>query len=159
VIQVLSMGKEAKKIIAVNKNAFRSYIFIEKIEAGIQLQGTEVKSIRAGKISLKGNYAYVRNNEIFVKNIHIRPYEYGNVHNHDPLRERKILLHRREINKLAGKINERGLTLVVIRVYLSGGKVKLELALSKGKTSRDKRDDIKKREAKIDISRAMKQKY
>ena len=150
------MKKTEKRVIAINRKASRSYIILEKIEAGVVLVGTEVKSVRAGKVSLAESYGFVKNNEVFLKNMHIRPYEYGNVHNHDPLRIRKLLLHRSEIERLSGKINERGLTLIATKIYLSSGKVKVELALAKGKIGRDRREDVKKREAKLEIARAMK---
>ena len=150
------MKKEDKKILALNKDAKRAYVLLEKFEAGIVLQGTEVKSLRIGKVSLKGSYAYIQNEEIYIKDMHISPYEYGNINNHDPLRVRKLLLHKREIVRLSGKIKEKGLTMVITKLYLSSGKVKVEIALAKGKTFQDRREDIKGKEAKRDIDRAMK---
>jgi SsrA-binding protein len=144
------------KNLAVNKNAARSYILIDKYEAGIELKGTEVKSIKAGNVSLKECYGFIKNGEVFVKKMHIKPYEQGNINNHDPMRIRRLLLHKHEIEKLATKVLERGCTLVVTRLYLAKGRVKMEIALAKGKNVGDKRQDVKKREAKRDIARAMK---
>ena len=144
------------KNVAVNKNATRSFILIEKFEAGLELKGTEVKSIKAGNVSLKESYGFIKNGEVFIKKMHIKPYEQGNINNHDPMRTRKLLLHKSEILKLDSKVQERGLTLVVTRLYLSKGRVKAEIALAKGKNVGDKREDVKKREAKRDIERAIK---
>ena len=154
------MSENEKKVIAVNKKASRAYILLERFEAGIALQGTEVKSLRAGEVSLKESFAFVKNEEVFIKNMHIKPYKHGNINNHDPLRLRKLLLHKGEIQRLTGKVQERGLTLVITKIYLNErGKVKVELALAKGKSTHDKRQDIKKREAGRDIARALKKNF
>lgn len=136
----------AKKIIAKNRKAYHDFRIFEKFEAGIELKGTEVKSIRAGKVNLRDGFARVMKGEIFLMNMHISPYEHGNIHNHDPLRTRKLLMHKKEINRLIGKISQRGLTLVALSVYLKRGKVKVELGLGKGKKQHDKRETIKKRD-------------
>ncbi len=136
----------AKKIIAKNRKAYHDFRISEKFEAGIELRGTEVKSIRAGKVNLLDGFARVMKGEIFLMNMHISPYDHGNIHNHDPLRTRKLLMHKKEINRLIGKISQRGLTLVALSVYLKRGKVKVELGLGKGKKQHDKRETIKKRD-------------
>jgi len=126
--------KTAVRTVAVNKHVSHDYEILERFEAGMALQGSEVKSIRDGRISLKESYAEVKNGEVFLVKCHVSPYEAANIFNHDPLRDRKLLLHRREIKRLAGKIQERGLTLVPTRVLISDrGKIKLELALVRGK--------------------------
>ena len=140
------------KIVAVNKHVSHDYQVLESFEAGMALAGSEVKSIRDGRISLKESYAELRNNEVYHVKCHISPYEAANIFNHDPLRDRKLLLHRREIRRLTGKIQERGLTLVPTRVLISDrGKIKLELALAKGKREYEKREAIKKRDTDREI--------
>ena len=135
------------RVIAKNKKAFFNYELIETLEAGISLLGSEVKSIREGKISLKESYAEIKEGEVFLINCHISPYNPANIFNHDPLREKKLLLHRREIKRLIGKIKEKGLTLVPVRVLLNDkGKVKVEIALAKGKRVYQKRDAIRQRD-------------
>ncbi len=136
----------ARKIIAQNRKARHDFQISEKFEAGIELKGTEVKSIRAGKVNLRDGFARVMKGEIFLMNMHISPYDHGNIHNHDPLRTRKLLMHKKEINRLIGKISQRGLTLVALSVYLKRGKVKVEVGLGKGKKQHDKRETIKKRD-------------
>ena len=136
----------ARKIITQNKKAYHDFQISEKFEAGIELKGTEVKSIRAGKVNLRDGFARVMKGEIFLMNMHISPYDHGNVHNHDPLRTRKLLFHKKEINRLIGKISQRGLTLVALSVYLKNGRVKVELGLGKGKKKHDKRETIKKKD-------------
>jgi SsrA-binding protein len=141
------MGSQAVKLIAKNKKAFFNYEILETYEAGISLVGSEVKSIREGRISLKESYAEIKEGEVFLVNCHVSPYEASNRFNHEPLRERKLLLHRREIKRLTGKIQERGLTLVPTKVQINDkGKVKVELALAKGKRVYQKRETIRERD-------------
>ncbi len=135
------------RIIAKNKKAFFNYEILEKYETGISLLGSEVKSIREGRISLKESYAEIKRGEIFLINCHINPYEAANRFNHDPLRERKLLLHRREIKRLTGKVKEKGLTLIPTKVFISNqGKVKVEISLGKGKKVYQKREIIRERD-------------
>ncbi|MGE5497107.1 MAG: SsrA-binding protein SmpB [Syntrophothermus sp.] len=135
-----------EKDIAVNRKARHEYSVIQTFEAGIVLQGTEVKSIRQGKANLVDSYAAVKEGEVWLFNAHISVYDQGSINNHDPLRTRKLLLNRSEIRKLIGKVKEKGLTLIPLRIYLKGGRVKVELALAKGKKIYDKREDIAKRD-------------
>ena len=135
------------KQIAENRKARHDYHIEETIEAGIALQGTEVKSLRLGRVNLRDSFALVQNGEVFLHGVHISPYEQGNRFNHDPLRVRKLLLHKREIRRLAAKVQEQGYTLVPTKLYFKNGKCKVELALAKGKKLYDKRDSIAKREA------------
>jgi len=151
------MPKGRGKIVAQNKKAFHDYFIEETYEAGIVLQGTEIKSIRAGRANLKDAYARIEKGEVFLHNMHISPYEQGNRYNHDPLRTRKLLLHRKEINKLIGETKEFGYSLVPLKIYLKDGFAKVELALAKGKKKYDKREDLKKKEAKRDIERAFRE--
>ncbi|MDX2100292.1 MAG: SsrA-binding protein SmpB [Leptolyngbyaceae cyanobacterium bins.59] len=145
------------KIIADNRQARFQYEILEALEAGIELRGTEVKSIRAGRANLKDGFALVRNGEIWLHNVHVSPHETTNqVYNHDPRRTRKLLLHREEIRKLIGKTEQQGLTLVPLKLYFKRGKVKVEIALVRGKKLHDKREDIKKRDDKRQMERAMK---
>ncbi len=144
------------KLIAKNPVARHNYDIEETIEAGIVLTGTEIKSIRSGKVNLKESYAGIRNGEVFVYSMHISPYEHGNIFNRDPLRDRKLLLNRREINKLIGKIQTKGYTLVPVSLYFKNNIVKLELGIGKGKKLYDKRDDIAKKDAQRRIERALK---
>jgi SsrA-binding protein len=146
---------EGVKILADNRKARHDYFFLETFEAGIVLSGTEVKSAKAGKVQLRDAYAAVKNNELWLHNAHISPYEQGNRWNHDPTTVRKLLVHRHEINKLIGKTREKGLTLVPTKVYLKNGRVKAEIALAKGKQNYDKRETIKKREAEAEAKAAM----
>ncbi len=140
------------KTLAVNKAAHRDYAFLETFEAGLVLRGSEVKSVREGRVSLKESYGEVRGGEVFLVKCHISPYEAANIFNHDPLRDRKLLLHRREIKRLTGKVQERGLTLVPTRVFLSDrGHVKVEVALARGRREYEKRDIIKKRDMDREI--------
>ncbi len=144
--------KSAARTVAVNKHVSHDYTIIEKFEAGLALQGSEVKSIREGRISLKESYAEVKNGEVFLVKCHVSPYEAANIFNHEPLRDRKLLLHRREIKRLAGKTQERGLTMVPMRVLISDrGKIKLELALVRGKREYEKREALKKRDTDREI--------
>ena len=146
------------KIIAENRKARHDYAIHETYETGIALVGTEVKSLRAGKANLKDSYAAVtKSAEVYLYNMHISPYEQGNQFNHEPLRDRKLLLHKLEIKKLIGKTREKGFTLVPLKLYFSHGKVKVELALATGKKNYDKRQSLAERAAKRDIDRAMKE--
>lgn len=147
------------KLIAKNPTAKHNYTIIDTIETGIVLTGTEIKSIRAGKVNLKDSYAAIKNGEVFIFSMHISPYEHGNIFNKDPLRERKLLLNKREINKLVGLINQKGYTLVPISLYFKGSLVKLELGIGKGKKLYDRREDMAKKDAEMKIRRAMKQSY
>ena len=144
------------KLIAKNSQAYHNYEIIDKIEAGIVLTGTEIKSIRNGKVNIKDSYANVKNNEVFIYGMHISPYEFGNIYNKDPLRTRKLLLNRREINKLIGLVTQKSLSLVPISLYFKGNKVKVELGIGKGKKLYDKRNDIAKKDAERKIERALK---
>ena len=145
------------KVIAQNKKARFEYFIEDTYEAGIELYGTEVKSIRAGKINLKESYADIKNGEVFVYNMHISPYEMGNIYNKDPLRVRKLLLHKREIRKLIGLKQQQGYTLVPLKIYFKNSKVKVELALAKGKKIYDKRHDIAKKDAERRMQQAVRE--
>jgi len=135
-----------KKVLTTNKKAYHDYSIIQTIEAGIALKGTEVKSIRDRNISLKDGFCFIRNGEIFLRNVHISHYSFGNRINHEPLRERKLLLHKREILKLHAKIKEKGFTLIPLKVYIKKGRMKVELGLVKGKRLYDKKEAIRKRD-------------
>lgn len=148
--------EENRKVVARNKFAKALYDIEEVFETGIALLGTEVKSLRAGNANLRDSYADIRNGEIFLQNAHIAPYAFGNRVNHDPLRQRKLLLHKREIKKLIGKIEQRGYTLVPLEVYFKNGKAKVALALAKGKKTVDKRESIKRKEQQIEMERLRK---
>lgn len=145
-----------KKIVANNKKARHDYFIQDVYEAGIVLTGTEIKSVRASNLNLKDSFAKVYNGEVFVYNMHISPYEQGNRYNQDPLRPKKLLLHKKEIRKLDQSTSQDGLTLIPLDVYFIKGKAKLSLAIAKGKRLYDKRDDIAKRDAKRDIDRRIK---
>lgn len=151
------MAKEVKKVIAQNKKARHDYFIEQTIETGIVLSGTEVKSIRLGKVNLKDSYAGIKDGEVFVYGMHISPYEQGNIFNKDPMRDRKLLLHRYEINKLIGYIQQKGMALVPTQLYFLNGKVKLELGIGKGKKLYDKREDIAKKDAEREIDRRLKE--
>jgi SsrA-binding protein len=151
------LAKDSIKVIAQNRKARHDYFVEETIEAGIVLAGTEVKSIRLGKVNLRDSYADVRNGEVFVNNMHISPYEKGNISNKDPMRSRKLLLHKREINRLLGYVQQKGLTLIPLRVYLKGDLVKLELAVARGKKQYDRRQDIARRDAQRAMDRAFRE--
>ena len=145
------------KIITQNRRARHEYLILDAIEAGIELKGTEVKSLRQGKANLKDSYARVEKGQVQLYNMHISAYEQGGVHNHDPERVRKLLLHKYEIKKLIGRVQERGLTLVPLKVYFnSSGKAKVELALAKGKRVFDKREDMARKAAQMEIERGLK---
>jgi SsrA-binding protein len=149
------MQERGEKVIASNRKARHDYTILDTYEAGIMLQGTEVKSLRMGRASLVDAFATVDDGEIFLRNVHIPQYTQGSWTNHEARRTRKLLLHRSEIERLIGKTREGGLTLVPLRLYFSDGKVKVELALAKGKKSYDKRHDLAKRDAQREISRAV----
>ncbi|MEG6612952.1 SsrA-binding protein SmpB [Pseudoclostridium thermosuccinogenes] len=152
------MVKDEIKIVAQNKKARHDYFIEQTLEAGIVLSGTEVKSIRQGKVNLRDSYAYIdKNGEVILSGMHISPYEQGNIFNKDPLRDRKLLLHRYEINRLIGYTQQKGLTLVPVQLYFKKGKVKLELGVARGKKLYDKREDIAERDAKREIDRKMKE--
>jgi SsrA-binding protein len=151
----VAMADRGIKPIAENRRARHDYHLLDRFEAGLVLTGTEVKSLRDARVSLAQSYADVRDGEIWLIGAHIDEYAQGNVANHEPERDRKLLLHRREIDSLIGQVNEKGLTIVPTRMYFKGGRVKLELAVARGKEQRDKRRDIAKRDAQRDIERAM----
>ena len=148
-------NKTTEKIICQNKLARRNYFIDDTYEAGIVLAGTEVKALREGRGNMKDSYAQVKNGEVFVYDMHISPYSHGNRSNHISMRVRKLLLHKREIKKLYGKSNERGLTLIPLKMYFKNGKVKLELGVGKGKKLYDKREDIRRRDDMRDAQRDM----
>lgn len=148
-------AKSGIKIAAENRKARHDYHIHETYEAGIALTGTEVKSIRAGRVNLKDSYAHVENGEMMISQMHISPYEQGNIFNHEPMRKRKLLMHKREILKLFGKTREKGYSLVPLKLYFTRGKVKVQIALASGKKNYDKRQDIAARDAKRDMERAM----
>lgn len=150
------MSKESVKLIANNKKAYHDYFILDTYEAGIALHGTEVKSLRMGKCSIKESFIRIENGEVFIYGMHISPYEKGNIFNKDPLRVKKLLLHKAEINKLLGKIKEKGMSVVPLKVYLKGSLVKVEIGLSKGKKLYDKRDDIAKKDQKREAERDFK---
>jgi SsrA-binding protein len=141
---------------SLNRQAYHNYLILDTFEAGMVLQGTEVKAIREGKVNLKDSYGLVKNGEIWLLNCHISPYSHGNRMNHDPLRTRKLLLHRNEIRKLIGKTTEKGLTLVPLKIYFKNGKAKCAIALAKGKKLFDKRETEKKKTANREAQQAMK---
>jgi SsrA-binding protein len=146
------------KVIAQNKKAYHDYFVEERIECGIALFGTEVKSIRLGKVNLKESWAQIRKNEVWVEGMHISPYEQGNIYNRDPLRDKKLLLHRNEIRKLDSQVMRQGYTLVPLELYLKDGRVKMELGVCRGKQVHDKRDTIAKRDSDREIRRAFREK-
>lgn len=145
-----------EKLIAKNPVAYHNYTINDKLEAGLVLTGTEIKSIRAGKVNLKDSYVSIKNNEAYIYGMHISPYEHGNIFNKDPLRTRKLLLNRREINKLLGLTTQKGITLVPIKLYFKNSFVKLELGIGKGKKLYDKREDMAKKDAQRKIQRTLK---
>ena len=144
------------KLVANNKKAYHDYFVDEKIEAGLVLHGTEVKSLRMGKCSIKESFIRIENGEMFVYGMHISPYEKGNIFNKDPLRTKKLLLHKSEINKLTGKIKEKGFTIVPLQVYFKDGKAKMEIGLCRGKKLYDKRQDIAKKDMKREAEKEFK---
>ena len=152
------MGKDTRRLIANNKKAWHDYFIEEKYEAGIELVGTEVKSIRQGHCSIKEAFIRIdKNNEVQLYGMHVSPYEKGNIFNKDPMRVKKLLMHRYEINKLAGKIAEKGYTLVPLQVYFREGKVKVEIGLAKGKKLYDKRESIAKKDQRRELEREFKE--
>ena len=150
------MAKEELKLVANNKKAYHDYFIEEKYEAGLVLHGTEVKSLRMGKCSIKEAFIRIENGEVFIYGMHISPYEKGNIFNKDPLRVRKLLLHKSQIQKLIGNSAEKGYTIVPLQVYFSNGRAKIEIGLAKGKKLYDKRQDMAKRDAKREMERALK---
>ena len=153
------MGAESIKLIANNKKAYHDYFIEEVMECGIVLSGTEIKSIRGGKVNLKEAYAVIRNGEAFICGMHISPYEQGNIYNKDPLRDRKLLLHRREIYRLLGLIQQKGLTLVPTEIYLLNGRAKLGLAVARGMKLYDKRDAMAAKDTAREIDRRLKESF
>ena len=152
----MAQAKAPQKLIANNKKAYHDYFIDETYEAGIALHGTEVKSMRMGKCSIKESFIRIENGEIFVYGMHVSPYEKGNIFNKDPLRVKKLLMHKYEINKLAGKVAEKGYTLVPLQVYFKDGRVKTEVGLARGKKLYDKRQDIAKKDQRREMEREMK---
>ncbi len=146
------------KIACENRKARHDFFIHETYEAGIELRGTEVKSLRGGRANLKDSYAEVKDGEIWVEHMHISPYEQGNIFNHDPLRRRRLLMHKKEILKLFGKTREKGFTLVPLKIYFKNGRAKMELALASGKHNYDKRDALAEKSARRDIERALRDK-
>ena len=155
------MAKEKKPdtTVAQNKKAYHDYFVLEKLEAGLELFGTEVKSIRMGKINLKDSWCFVKDGEMFVNGMHISPYEHGNIFNRDPRRTRRLLMHKREIMRLFGKVKQDGYALIPLSVYLKGSRVKVNVGLCKGKKLYDKRQSAAEKDAKRQIDRAMKERY
>lgn len=151
------MSNGYEKPLARNRRASYDYFIEDTVEAGVVLQGTEIKSIRAGRINLQDAHARIDNGEAFIINMHISPYEQGNRHNHDPTRTRKLLLHRKEIDKLVGLTQRQGFTLVPLRVYIKNGFAKILIGVGKGKKRHDKREDLKQKQMKRDIDRAMRE--
>jgi len=145
-----------ENIASTNRKAYHDYFIQETFEAGIVLLGTEVKSLREGKANLKDSHVLIKDNEAFLLNCHISPYTHGNLQNHDPLRTRKLLLHRREINKLWGALSQQGLTLIPLKIYFKKGKAKVEIGLAKGKRKYEKREAIKEKEADREMQRYLK---
>jgi len=151
------VNKDEIKIVCENRKARHDYFIEETFEAGILLTGTEVKSLRASRVNLKDSFARIENGEVMLHQVHISPYEQGNRFNHDPLRTRKLLLHRSEINRLTGKMQQQGLTLIPLKIYFTRGLAKIELALAKGKKLYDKREDIAERDAKREVERHLRE--
>ena len=151
------MAKDTNKPIANNRKAFHDFFIEDKFEAGIELRGTEVKSMRAGRANLKDSYCVVRDEQVYIVGLHISPYEQGNIHNVDPDRERRLLLHKREIRTLIGKTREKGFTLIPTRLYFRGSRVKVEFGLAKGKQLYDKRRDMADRDARREMERGFRE--
>jgi SsrA-binding protein len=149
--------KASDRLLAENRKASHDYFFLEVLEAGVALLGTEVKSIREGRVNLRDSYGRVENGEVFLCNVHISPYSHKGYADHDPLRQRKLLLHKAEARKLIGRVAEKGLTLVPVRMYLKKGRVKIALALAKGKQAHDKRETIRRRETERETRAALKE--
>ncbi|MBQ9993731.1 MAG: SsrA-binding protein SmpB [Clostridia bacterium] len=153
----MAENKSQTRTIAQNKKAYHDYFVDESIEAGIELCGTEVKSIRQGKVNLKDSWCFIKDGEIFVRGMHVSPYEQGNIFNRDPMRERRLLMHKREIVRLFGRIKQEGLTIIPLSLYFKGSRVKVQVGVCRGKKLYDKREDQARRDAKRDIDRAMKE--
>ncbi len=153
------MNKKEQKVVARNKKALHDYFIEERYEAGLALRGTEVKSVRLGKVSIKESYAQIVRGEVFVFGMHISPYEHGNIYNVDPLRTRKLLLHRKQIRKLETQVMQKGFTLVPLSIYIRDGLVKLELGLARGKKLYDKRETLAKKDEMRRIDREMSRRY
>lgn len=151
------MASSELQTVANNKKAFHDYFVIESLEAGIELFGTEVKSVRNGRINLKDAWCSIDGSEIFVRGMHISPYDHGNIFNRDPLRVRKLLLHKREINRLYGLMKQQGYTLIPLSAYFKKGRLKIQVGLCKGKKNYDKREDMARKSAKRDMERAVKE--
>ena len=147
------------KVVTQNKKAFHDYFILDTYEAGIELKGTEIKSVRLGHVNLKDALIRFKNDEAFIENMHIAPYEQGNIFNHEPLRNRKLLLHKKQIKKLQREVKENGLTVVPTKLYFNTSKLKVEIALARGKKLYDKRQDLKAKDAKRDMERALKNAY
>ena len=152
----MRMAKDSVKLIANNKKAYHDYFILDTYEAGLALHGTEVKSLRMGKCSIKESFIRIENGEVFIYGMHISPYEKGNIFNKDPLRVKKLLLHKSEIHKMLGKVKEKGISVVPLKVYLKGSLMKMEIGLAKGKKLYDKRDDIAKKDQKREAERDFK---
>lgn len=155
--RIFVMDKTSFKTIAENRKARHEYFILDSYEAGIELVGTEVKSIRRGGVNLKDSWCTIEDGELWVKGMHISPYDHGNIFNRDPMRVRKLLLHKKQIMQLLGKVKQEGLTLIPISLYFKGSMVKMQVGLCKGKKLHDKRDDMAERAAKRDIERAVKE--
>ena len=153
------MPKHKSKAIAQNRKASHDYFIEDTYEAGLVLQGTEIKSIRAGRVNMKDSFARVERGEVFLHNLHISPYEQGNRYNHEPTRTRKLLLHKKQISKLIGETQQAGYSLVPLKIYIKNGVAKILIGLGKGKKQYDKREDLKRKQDKRDVDRAMKESY
>jgi len=153
------LGYNKQNTTIVNRKAFHDYEIIERLEAGVVLIGTEVKALREGRANFKDSYARVINGELWVVNMHISPYSNGGYSNHEPLRQRKLLLHKRELKRLIGKIEERGLTIIPLKLYFKNGRAKIEIGLARGKRLHDKRKDIAQKDMQRDAQRELKNKY
>lgn len=149
--------KAEEKVLCSNKKAYHDYHIEESLEAGIELKGTEIKSLREGKANLKDSYAIIKDGESFLIGCHISPYSHGNIYNHEPLRTRKLLLHKEEIRKLTGKVTQRGFTLIPLKIYLSKGRAKVEIAMARGKKLFDKREAIKEKDLRRESEKALKE--
>ena len=147
------------KIVSQNKKAYHDFFILDTYEAGIELKGTEIKSVRKGSVNLKDSFIRIKNDEAFIENMHIAPYEQGNRFNHEPLRTRKLLLHKKQIKKLQKEVKENGLTIVPTKLYFNTSKLKVEVALARGKKLYDKRQDLKEKDSKRDIEKALKHAY
>ena len=147
------------KIVSQNKKAYHDFFILDTYEAGIELKGTEIKSVRKGSVNLKDSFIRIKNDEAFIENMHIAPYEQGNRFNHEPLRTRKLLLHKKQIKKLQKEVKENGLTIVPTKLYFNTSKLKVEVALARGKKLYDKRQDLKEKDSKRDSERALKNAY